>query len=214
LTTLIVTNTATNPNVAAGPLSYQLVDPPSGAAINNNGVITWTPTLAQSPSTNLIITIASLTDSSSGGSSTVSATNSLTVIVNGPYDGINLSDPTQALADNDGDGLSNLIEYALGSDPRNAADAKTGIMLWTSQQIGTSFATMKFKQRLNAAALGLQYLPEVSGDQLTWAGGATNVLVLGISPLDSQFNWVTVRDVTAITPTQARSMRLRVTSGP
>ena len=41
----------------------------------------------------------------------------------GLYDGINLTDPAQALADDDGDGFPNLVEYALGTDPRVAGDA-------------------------------------------------------------------------------------------
>src|SRR5262249_21725966 len=42
LTTLTVINTATNPNVPANPLTYQLINPPAGASIDNNGIITWT----------------------------------------------------------------------------------------------------------------------------------------------------------------------------
>src|SRR5262249_40625352 len=98
LTTLTVTNTATNPNVPANPLTYQLVNPPAGATIDSNGIITWTPTPNQSPSTNVFTTVVSTTVTSAAGTSTVSATNSFLVIVSGPYDGIDLSNPTDALA--------------------------------------------------------------------------------------------------------------------
>jgi hypothetical protein len=210
LTTLTVTNTATNPNVPANPLTYQLVNPPAGATIDSNGIITWTPTLNQSPSTNVFITVVSTTVTSAAGTSTVSATNTFVVIVSGPYDGIDLSNPTDALADTDGDGLSNLIEYSVGSDPRNSADADTGIIVWITQDSGNHYLAMKFKRRTNAASLGLQYFPEVSADKLSWAADNANVLQLSVDPLDSQFDWVTVRDVTPITPAAARFIHLRV----
>src|SRR5206468_2360305 len=76
LTTLTVTNTAQDSDIPANLLSYQLVGP-SGATIDTNGVITWTPTEVQGPGTNLITTI--VTDS---GVPKLSATNSFTIIVN------------------------------------------------------------------------------------------------------------------------------------
>ncbi len=58
-------------------LTYQLINPPAGASISNNGVITWTPTSAQAPSTNVFITV--VTDN---GQPPLSATNTFTVVVN------------------------------------------------------------------------------------------------------------------------------------
>src|SRR5207302_1404223 len=77
LTLLTVTNTAADPDLPANVLTYQLVNPPTGMTISSNGVISWTPTEAQGPSTNLITTI--VTDD---GVPSLSATNSFTVIVN------------------------------------------------------------------------------------------------------------------------------------
>src|SRR5262249_6686632 len=74
LITLTVTNTATDPNGSTDTLSYQLINPPAGATIDNNGVITWTPTLDQSPSTNVITTVVSTTIVNSTGSTTISTT--------------------------------------------------------------------------------------------------------------------------------------------
>src|SRR5205807_1367094 len=56
-TTLILTNTATDSDIPANVLTYTLVNPPTGASIDSNGVIAWTPTEAQGPSTNVITTI-------------------------------------------------------------------------------------------------------------------------------------------------------------
>jgi hypothetical protein len=76
LTTLVVTNMATDPDLPANSLSYALQSPPAGAVVGTNGIITWIPTLAQGPSTNTITTV--VTDN---GVPPLSATNSFTVIV-------------------------------------------------------------------------------------------------------------------------------------
>src|SRR5205823_7907095 len=57
LTTLTVTNAATDGDLPANVLTYQLVSPPTGASISASGVISWTPSEAQGPSTNTFTTI-------------------------------------------------------------------------------------------------------------------------------------------------------------
>jgi hypothetical protein len=79
LTTIIVTNTATDNDIPLTALSYHLVNPPNGATIDGNGMITWSPTAGQSPSTNLIITVVS-----DSGTPPLSATNSFTIFVDEP----------------------------------------------------------------------------------------------------------------------------------
>src|SRR5260370_698825 len=78
LTTLVVTNTATDTDLPANTLTFALVSGPSGVAVNpSTGVLTWTPTEAQGPSTNMIT--VKVTDN---GTPPLSATNSFTVVVN------------------------------------------------------------------------------------------------------------------------------------
>ncbi len=81
LTLLTVTNAATDNDIPALPLTYTLTvtnaltgSAVTNASINTNGVITWTPTEAQGPSTNTFTTIVS--------DGSLSATNSFTVTVN------------------------------------------------------------------------------------------------------------------------------------
>ena len=45
--TLAVMNTATDTDIPANPLTYTLMVAPTNAMIDTNGIITWTPTLAQ-----------------------------------------------------------------------------------------------------------------------------------------------------------------------
>ncbi len=87
---LIVTNTATDPDLPANPLTYTLLTAPAGAAISTNGIITWTPAVAQVPSTNVFTT--SVTDTNSGAWSynQRSATNSFTVVINAVHNGPSL----------------------------------------------------------------------------------------------------------------------------
>src|ERR1041385_2350681 len=76
LTTMTVTNTATDSDIPAQTLTYQLIGAPAGASINANGIISWTPTSSQAPSTNLITTV--VTDN---GTPPLSATNRFSVVV-------------------------------------------------------------------------------------------------------------------------------------
>ncbi len=76
LTSLFVVNTAVDKDYPPDTLTYRLVAPPTGAQIGDNGVITWTPTTAQAPSTHTFETV--VTDS---GSPPLSATNLFMVYV-------------------------------------------------------------------------------------------------------------------------------------
>ncbi|HZR21857.1 MAG TPA: hypothetical protein VFE51_31535, partial [Verrucomicrobiae bacterium] len=79
LTEMSVTNTGTDPDLPANILRYQLVLAPTGASIDNRGVIRWTPTREQAPSTNWFVTV--ITDN---GQPNLSATNSFAAIVSAP----------------------------------------------------------------------------------------------------------------------------------
>ncbi len=78
LTLLVVTNTATDSDTNAA-LNYTLAGAPAGGAISANGIITWTPAVAQAGTTNTFTTI--VTDN---GVPPAQATNSFTVTVGPP----------------------------------------------------------------------------------------------------------------------------------
>jgi hypothetical protein len=75
LTTMRVTNTASDPDIPLNNLSYVLVGAPAGATISVQGIIQWMPADAQRPSTNIINTV--VTDD---GVPPLSATNSFTAV--------------------------------------------------------------------------------------------------------------------------------------
>jgi len=80
LTTLTLTNTATDLDVPAQTLTFSLASAPNGMTITplstNAGVIHWTPQQTNSPSTNTVSVV--VTDN---GSPSLSATNTFLVIV-------------------------------------------------------------------------------------------------------------------------------------
>src|ERR1043166_3902535 len=142
----------------------------------------------------------------------VSVSGNVSLIVLPPliYDGVDLTDPAQALADLDGDGISNLMEYALGTDQRDPADAQRGMGISILDDSGAKYLSVSFKRRRDLIPLPLEYLPEVSADQQTWFSDPGHVLLLQVMPLDAQFDWVTARDSTSITPNTPRFIRPRV----
>ncbi|HXR47776.1 MAG TPA: glycosyl hydrolase [Candidatus Limnocylindrales bacterium] len=78
--TLLVTNLASDPNIPPLPLTFSLSNPPAGASINaTNGVFSWRPAIAQSPSTQTVSVVVS-----DNGLPPLTATQSFNVTVNQP----------------------------------------------------------------------------------------------------------------------------------
>src|SRR5207249_7212729 len=77
LSTLTVTNSASDPDLPANTLTFSLVSAPAGVNLDpSSGVLRWTPSEAQGPSTNLIT--VRVTDN---GTPQSSDTKSFTVVV-------------------------------------------------------------------------------------------------------------------------------------
>jgi len=76
-----ITNSATEPNIHSATAGYMLLAPPAGAAINSNGVITWTPAQNQSLTTNTIRTVVTNTNPFDAVNPHLSSTNTIVVTV-------------------------------------------------------------------------------------------------------------------------------------
>ncbi len=75
--TLRVTNSASDSDTPAQTLTWSLASGPAGVTLNStNGLLSWRPAMAQSPSTNLLV--VAVTDS---GTPAMSATQSFSVVV-------------------------------------------------------------------------------------------------------------------------------------
>jgi hypothetical protein len=137
LTLLVVTNTAQEPNLHAMTTGYGLVNAPTGAVIDPNGVFRWTPSQAQSPGTNIIVTVVTNTDPYDLVNPHLTATNSFTVVVFAPtlfpinniVANIGQMIAFTALAtDND---ITRKLTFSLSNTPSGATiNSLTGLFNW------------------------------------------------------------------------------------
>ncbi len=167
LALLVVTNTATDGDIPANTLSYQLLGPPAGATISTNGVITWTPTEAQGPGVYTITTV--VTDN---GTPPLSATNSFSVTVNEvncppvlnmpPNTNVNeLATLLVTVSATDTDIPTNTLSFSLVSPPVGMSiNTNSGLIAWTpteAQGPSTNIITVVVSD-LNTNALNAQQL--------------------------------------------------------
>jgi hypothetical protein len=205
-TLLTVTNTASDSDIPALTLAYSLLNPPAGAQIDTNGIITWTPSEAQDPSTNLITTM--VTDS---GSPPLSATNSFVVVVNEVnlppvlpiLSNITIAGLTPVVITNtatDPDIPVNTLTYVLTTAPANAQIDTNGVIAWTPTvaQVPSTNVFTTVVTDFNADAVNSQHL------------SATNSFTVTVNPihngpsLPAQTN-VTINEQTLLTITNTAS---------
>jgi hypothetical protein len=142
LATLVVTNTASDSNIPAVTLSYGFVAAPTNAAIDTNGIITWTPVPAQVPSTNVFTTAVTNFNPYAPTNQRLTATNSFTVTVNAIHDGPSLGAQADRTVDefslltvvntaSDSDVPALALTYGLLNPPAGANIDSNGVITWT-----------------------------------------------------------------------------------
>lgn len=107
------------------------------------------------------------------------------------------------LADPDGDGVPNLLEFALALDPMTAHS--------DGQPTGTLDAgvlNLTYVRRMDVA--DLNYIVEVSSDMITWQSGSSHTREASVTALDGVREQVVVADLTPLSTVTTRFMRLRV----
>ena len=152
LVPVVVHGTATDSDLPANALTYELVSAPANATLSADGTINWTPTEAQGPSTNTFTLVVS-----DHGSPSLGATNTFTVRVQEvnvvpslqpiagqslPY-GLPLT--AQASA-SDEDLPANALTYSLDQPPTNMTiDPTSGLIQWTpgQSQVGAHTVTVR-----------------------------------------------------------------------
>jgi hypothetical protein len=188
-TTLVVTNTAMDSNIPANALTYALLAAPTGAVIDTNGIITWTPTEAQGPSTNTFTTV--VTDN---GSPPMSTTNSFAVIVNEVNTAPVLpGQSTKTIAvlatltvtntATDSDIPANTLAYVLTAAPAGATINTSGVITWTpnaGQGPSTNTITTVVTDS-NLWAVNAQHLSTTNSFTVIVTGGSTPPVIQSIS---------------------------------
>jgi len=152
-TVLTVTNRASDADIPANGLTYQLVNAPTGASIDARGVITWRPSEEQGPSTNVLTTV--VTDD---GVPSLSATNTFKVLVTEANSAPVLKVPdNQTITElgtlvvtntaSDADLPANALTFSLVSWPAGMSIApSSGVLTWTpteAQGPSTNLITVK-----------------------------------------------------------------------
>lgn len=107
------------------------------------------------------------------------------------------------LADPDGDGICNLLEYAFGSNPARVDSSRLPTV-----SVQNGYLTISFIQRV--ALTDLTYAVEVSGDLLTWNSGSGYTTQLSVTSLDAATQQVVARDNTPVSAVAGRFIRVRV----
>lgn len=111
-------------------------------------------------------------------------------------------------ADPDGDGISNFLEYAYGSD-RNVKNLSAAPVIGTQQVSGVDY--LSFSYRKNLLARDLTYVAEVSNDLKSWT---TDVTTVSETDNGDGTNTVLVRDKQKISSFNKRFIRLRIDTIP
>ncbi len=122
-----------------------------------------------------------------------------------------LSDPA---ADFDGDGVSNLLEFALNLDPIFAEpklmDAGTGLrglpLVRLETDGGFTRVTVEFVRRSSGSGADLTYTPQFSTDLTTWTATGTST----VTSLNSRWERVKVVDSWSTLDGPKRFARLKV----
>ncbi len=127
----VLNNAATNPNYPDYPLTYTPLNYPAGATIDTNGVITWTPTLAQVGSY-LLTTVVTDTNPWAINATSLSTTNSFYVIVE---PGVV---PNQPLTNTVAPGSINWLAISV---PTNAIAATNVLLFATNLPVNVLFST-------------------------------------------------------------------------
>lgn len=130
-------------------------------------------------------------------------------------DQISTPETTGAMADFDGDGIGNLLEFALNLDPtyseRASMQPGTGLrglpVVRVENISGTNHMTIEFVRRTAGSGAGLTYSGQFSSDLVDWGAVGTESVVVAINP---RWERVKIVDTVATTAAVKRFARLKV----
>jgi hypothetical protein len=118
---------------------------------------------------------------------------------------------TNDLGDKDDDGLSNLAEYAFGSDPRDATSGlPPGAIIVTEG--ADDYLAISYQKQLSATDVSIE--AQISSDLTAWTSRAALVPVSETANPDGETATVVVRSADPIAPGGDTFLRIVVTLAP
>ena len=189
---------------------------PDGAVFTDNkdgtGQLTWTPAVAQlgNYAVQFRATVGAFSDAKTAPIQVVASTAGMGAWQNRYWPGVTDPKIIGPNADPDGDGLSNLLEYALGGDPTKPDDSVLPVVGMDAVN-GQHFLTLTYRQRPDDPNLLYEV---VSSDDLSvpLANWTVQTQVVSTSPSPDGLNLVKVRDSTPVETGPVRHfLKLRVT---
>ncbi len=171
LSTLTLTNTASDSDDPPNALGYALLEAPTNATISATGVISWTPSEEQGPSTNTFTTVVTDTNTAAVASQSLTTTNTILVIVTKINTAPILTAPSDQSIDEltllhlnagatDSDVPTNQLTFSLLSPPAGLTiDPVTGSIDWTpteAQGPSTNIITVVVEDSNPAAPVNSQ----------------------------------------------------------
>ena len=168
--TLVVTNTATDPDIPVNPLTYTLTSTVPGTnapSIDTNGIITWTPMLADVSSNYLFTTVVTDTNQWAVNAKSLSATNSFYVtVLPGTGGGPPQTNTVPA----------NSINWIAVSVPTNAIAATNILLFATNLPVNIWFSTNLPPTTTNANDVDLMPNATNGVSVLTTSSTPTNIV--------------------------------------
>ncbi len=113
-------------------------------------------------------------------------------------------------ADPDRDGISNLLEFALGGEPKSS---NTGILPRSGTTTVGADKFLTFTYTRSATTSGIDYIPEASSNLAVWDSSAAQFTTISTTPLAGGREEVVIRFTNPI-PTSPRFIRLKAVLNP
>jgi hypothetical protein len=185
---------ATDADLPAQRLSYSAVAAPAGVTVSSNGVVSWRPTEAQGPSTNVVLIRVS-----DDGRPALSATNAIQIVVNEVNAAPILEGVTNrtvklpgsvslALRATDTDLPSQALTYGLVSGPNGLTVSSTGELRWTpteAQARSTNQVTVSVSDGVTSSSTGFVVVVEASPRLSLQVTGGNSVVIQVAGPAGS-----------------------------
>jgi hypothetical protein len=141
LTSYSANATATDSDIPANPLTFALVSGPSGLTVSPSGAISWMPSEAEGPSTNIVTISVTDTNPAAVNAKSLSVTNSYQIIVREVNTAPTLTLPPNTNIDEltsysanatatDSDIPGNPLTFALVSGPSGLTVSPSGAISW------------------------------------------------------------------------------------